>query len=50
MSWDNRKEWHIDHKKPISLFKPGTSPKIINILSNLQPLWKIDNLSKSNKI
>lgn len=49
MSWDNRKEWHIDHKKPISSFKEGTSPKTINMLSNLQPMWKKDNLSKGNK-
>lgn len=48
MSWENRSEWHIDHKKPISRFiKQGiTDPKIINALSNLQPLWAKDNLSK----
>jgi hypothetical protein len=49
MSWNNRKEWHIDHKKPISSFKKGTSPKTINMLSNLQPIWKTDNLSKGSK-
>ena len=49
MSWNNRKEWHIDHKKPMSLFKEGTSPRIINMLSNLQPVWKLENLSKTNK-
>lgn len=51
MSWDNRSEWHIDHKKPIARFlEQGiTDPKIINALSNLQPLWAKDNLSKSNK-
>lgn len=49
MSWNNRNEWHIDHKKPISSFKKGTSPKIINMLSNLQPIWKINNLKKGNK-
>ena len=49
MSWSNRKEWHIDHKKPISSFKEDTSPKIINILSNLQPLWSKENLSKGYK-
>ena len=48
MSWDNRSEWHIDHKRPLSLFlKEGvTDPKIINALSNLQPLWWYENLSK----
>jgi hypothetical protein len=51
MSWDNRGEWHIDHIKPISLFlKEGEKdPKIINALSNLQPLWALDNQSKSCK-
>ncbi len=49
MSWNNRNLWHIDHKKPISKFKNGTSPKTINMLCNLQPIWKHDNLSKSNK-
>ena len=51
MSWDNRSEWHIDHIKPISLFiKEGiTDAKIINALSNLQPLWAYDNLSKGAK-
>lgn len=49
MSWNNRKEWHIDHKKPISKFKYGTSPKLINMLSNLQPLWAKENVSKGNR-
>jgi len=49
MSWNNRKEWHIDHKKPISAFTEGTSPRIINMLCNLQPIWANENLSKSNK-
>jgi len=49
MSWNNRREWHIDHKKPISTFKSGTSPMVINMLCNLQPIWKRENLSKSNR-
>lgn len=51
MSWENRSEWHIDHIKPISVFiREGvTDPKIINALSNLQPLWAFDNLSKGAK-
>lgn len=51
MSWENRDEWHIDHIKPLSLFiKEGmTDVKIINALSNLQPLWAKDNLSKGAK-
>ena len=49
MSWENRKEWHIDHIKPISKFQKNTSPKMINILSNLRPIWAKENLSKGNK-
>jgi hypothetical protein len=49
MSWDNYGEWHIDHKKPLSRFDEDTSPKTVNSLCNLQPLWAIDNLTKSNK-
>lgn len=51
MSWSNYGEWHIDHKKPISRFLAQgiTEPKIINALSNLQPLWAKDNLSKGDR-
>lgn len=51
MSWDNRSEWHIDHRKPISRFldQGVTDPKIINALSNLQPMWASENLSKGAK-
>jgi hypothetical protein len=49
MSWDNHGLWHVDHKKPVSLFKKGTPAKTINALCNLQPLWAKDNLKKSNK-
>lgn len=47
-------EIHIDHIKPISSFEylsyEDEKFKICWSLSNLQPLWKIDNLKKSNKI
>lgn len=51
MSWLNRSEWHIDHIKPISVFLSDgvTDIRVINALSNLRPLWAIDNLRKSNK-
>lgn len=50
MSWDNHGEWHVDHIIPISMFKEGTSPMIVNRLDNLRPLWGKDNIKKSNKI
>jgi len=54
MTWDNYGEWHIDHIIPISNFDYSTVNDIdfkkCWELSNLQPLWACDNLTKSNKI
>lgn len=49
MNWDNHGEWHIDHIKPISAFNVDDDPSVVNSLENLQPLWGIDNMIKSNK-
>lgn len=51
MTWENRSEWHIDHIRPLKLFiEDGvTDVSIINALSNLQPLWAKENLSKGAK-
>ena len=51
MSWANRKEWHIDHIKPVSKFdltKPEEQKKAFHY-TNLQPLWAWDNRSKGAK-
>jgi hypothetical protein len=50
MSWENRKEWHIDHIRPMAAFK-FTSTKDAGFrkcfaLSNLQPLWAHENCMK----
>lgn len=50
MLWDNHGEWHVDHIIPISLFREGTSPMIVNRLDNLRPMWAIDNIKKSNNL
>jgi hypothetical protein len=50
MSWDNYGKWHVDHIIPVSKFDKNTPLFIINSLDNLQPLWALENLSKSNKI
>lgn len=50
MSWDNWGEWHIDHKIPISKFNKKDDPKLVNSLNNLQPMWEVDNIRKSDKI
>lgn len=52
MCWDNYGEWHIDHKKPKSLFnfedKNDQDFKDCWSLANLQPLWAEENLSKQD--
>jgi hypothetical protein len=52
MTWDNRgrKGWHIDHKIPLSSAKNEEDMLAICHYTNLQPLWAIDNIKKSNKI
>lgn len=49
MTWDNHGKWEIDHKKPVSSFDENTHPSIVNALSNLQPLWRLENRTKYNK-
>lgn len=54
MTWDNYGAvWHVDHKKPVSYFNfnYGTDDgfKQCWALSNLQPLFVFDNLSKGGK-
>lgn len=52
MTWDNHGQWHIDHITPISvMIRSGeTRPQAINCLSNLRPIWKEDNFSKSDNV
>lgn len=56
MTWSNygKDGWWIDHKIPISVFN-FTKPEHEDFkkcwaLSNLQPLWAKENISKSNKL
>ena len=54
MCWGNYGEWHVDHKLPITHFN------IVEMgdeefmkcwsLDNLQPMWGLENIRKSNKI
>lgn len=53
MSWNNHGDWHIDHIKPQALFNIQSMGDKDFLecwsLSNLQPLWAKDNLSKGKK-
>lgn len=53
MTWDNYGEWHIDHVIPLSSFNYQTPDdpefKAAWAMTNLRPLWKIDNLRKGAK-
>jgi hypothetical protein len=48
MNWENYGKWHIDHVKPVAVFisEGVTDPKIINALTNLQPLEAGENIKK----
>lgn len=50
MTWENQGKWHIDHIIPLSSAKTESDLKKLCHYTNLQPLWAIDNLTKSNKI
>lgn len=52
MSWENRSEWHIDHRIPCASFdlsKPDQLRACFHY-TNLQPLWRADNIRKSDSI
>lgn len=49
MTWNNYGEWHVDHKKAVTSFYTDTPMSIVNALSNLQPMWASENISKGNK-
>ena len=50
MTWENYGEWQYDHIIPISSATNEAEVIRLNHYTNFQPLWKFDNLKKSNKI
>lgn len=53
MGWENRHEWHVDHIQPLAGFT-FTGPddeefQAAWALSNLRPLWKLDNIRKNSR-
>jgi hypothetical protein len=51
MNWDNYGKWHIDHIKPCASFDltDSVQQKECFHYSNLQPLWAIENIKKSDQ-
>lgn len=50
MSWDNCGQWHFDHIIPIAYDNPTFEEQVARLhYTNLQPLWAVDNISKSNR-
>lgn len=53
MSWENHGDWHIDHIRPIALFRFESETDVefrdCWALSNLRPLWALANKSKNAK-
>lgn len=52
MSWENFGKWEIDHITPIAFFDLSKASDFLACVhfSNIQPLWKRDNLRKRNKV
>ena len=52
MCWDNYGEWHLDHILPMNSFDFDEEKSFSECwsLTNLQPLWSFDNLSKGSKV
>lgn len=53
MGWHNMGKWHVDHILPVSSFSFETPEdedfKACWALTNLRPLWALDNIKKKNK-
>ena len=52
MTWENYgSKWQIDHRKPLNPRKEISMEEFIGRchFTNTQPMWKSQNLSKSNK-
>lgn len=54
MTWDNYGKWHIDHIVPLNAFNYSTVDHVdfrrAWALSNLQPLWAVDNMRKGDRL
>jgi len=46
MSWDRYRQWEVDHVKPLSSAQTLSELIALCHYSNLQPLWRSENLKK----
>jgi len=46
MTWENRRDWNIDHIIPLSSAKTKDELYKLCHYTNLQPLWSLENLKK----
>lgn len=49
MTWANYGDWHVDHKIPLASAKTIEETLRLCHYSNLQPLWRKDNISKGGR-
>lgn len=50
MTWENRGEWHLDHKTPLALARTEEELLALCHYTNLQPLWAADNFAKGGRV
>ena len=52
MNWDNNtlRGWHVDHIIPLASAKTREEVELLCHYTNLQPLWALENIIKSDKI
>lgn len=50
MTWENRGEWHLDHKTPLAAAKTEEELLALCHYTNLQPLWAADNFAKGGRL
>lgn len=52
MTWENQKEWHVDHMMPCASFdlEDPEQQKQCFHYTNLQPMWATENMSKNDKV
>lgn len=50
MSWENKSLWDIDHVVPLAFAENENEIILLNHYSNLRPLWRRENILKSDNI